>query len=702
MICPKCGKEISDQARFCPKCGIPISNAEASVPESTTSAIQPDSVEQADTSTVVADKPAEKRKSRAPLVAIPIAAALLVTVLFLLLPKNANPPEDGAQNQEESGDMTPVQGETKDDVVSVPDANAELLALIDQAVEESQNAVNAVNAVLEDDTIDDFEAFRQAPKILVDSLAVLIDLQREAAAISGLDSKMKSAGDECFDMMCSTIAAFTEYEQFFGDYNILYWGTIYYRPNMVDYSFEQIEDYISDLSAWTQEVLEGYAAISCPDYLKNEWTRYGKILEYNESIVKKLNEGIQYNDWLRIYSSIYMTDRYNTVGSNAYDNFLTCINNETEHAYKQWDIAIDLIDEMYAYAKLNQEEKEAYEFSFIRAGEVVWDYETVDTIYPSLYNTYDAFAILKTGCISGTKNIVIEAEIPGFTQKYQEMFRLDSAYTAIYIKPPALTGELDLTSAKSAQINITVSEQDGTLIDSKSFPVTIKSKYDFEWYSADYGTSTQDDILCFLTPESPAITELKRQAIDEIATMTGNAMESFVGYQEAVSNWSHYTITYLQVAGLMNALYEMGIRYNMNPFSISGSNQHILYPEDVLTQRSGLCVETALTIASALQSANMHAFLLFPPGHAQVAVEAWNSGTGRGEYFLIETTYLNSDINNKSHFVENANKLLNNEGSTGIITYYNANSWADYLQNSVEYVVDCDDAQLLGLTQFTN
>lgn len=196
--------------------------------------------------------------------------------------------------------------------------------------------------------------------------------------------------------------------------------------------------------------------------------------------------------------------------------------------------------------------------------------------------------------------------------------------------------------------------------------------------------------------------ELKRQAIDEIANITGNRMEAFVGYQEAVSGWNHYGITYVQAAGLMSALYKMGVRYNMNPFSISGSNQHILFPEDVIAQKSGLCIETSLAVASALQSAGMHAFLVFPTGHAQVAVEVWNSGEGKGEYFLIETTSLNGNINDRSHFIENGNNLLNYQASTGIITYYNSDDWADYLENSVEYLVDCDDSRLLGLTMFGN
>ena len=60
--------------------------------------------------------------------------------------------------------------------------------------------------------------------------------------------------------------------------------------------------------------------------------------------------------------------------------------------------------------------------------------------------------------------------------------------------------------------------------------------------------------------------------------MTGGQMNSFVGYQNNAWN-NHYVGTYLQAAGLMRAMYEMGVRYNMDPFSLSGSNQHILLPD---------------------------------------------------------------------------------------------------------------------------
>ncbi|MDE6220063.1 MAG: hypothetical protein K2G51_06505, partial [Lachnospiraceae bacterium] len=500
---------------------------------------------------------------------------------------------------------------------------------------------------------------------------------------------------EYFNMLCDSKKAHYEIISFFVDY--FEFSDNYYlfaRPD--DFG---TEDHYEKLYTWFQSVKEGYLAInSCPSCLENEWKQYGETLDLNESIARKEYQAVSYEDWLRMYSAIYMSNRYDTIEELQYDGLLDCLKGEISHSQAQRNLSAKLADEIHNYAELGQKERSEYEFEYVRTDKILLNYECIDTIYPSLYNTYDAFLIIKTGCVSGSRKILVEAEIPGFTQKYKESFTLDSAYRAIYIKPPALTGDLDLTSAKEAQINVTVSDQDGTVIGAKTFPVTIKSKYDVKWYTDEYGIATQDNILCYLTPEAPVISELKRVAIDEIAAMTNGRMESFPGYQE--TEFNHYVGTYLQAAGIMRALYEMGVRYNMDAFSISNSHQHVLFPEDVLKQRSGICIETSLVVASALQSAGMHAFLVFPPGHAQVAVEVWN---GTGEYFLIETTALSADTNNRNIFINDANALLKEEVlNSSPIKYLNAEAWKAYLSVEETYLIDCDDSRVLGLTPFAN
>lgn len=506
-------------------------------------------------------------------------------------------------------------------------------------------------------------------------------------------------------MIISSKKSWYEVLDFMANYYTLYYDIFEYRPQESDYSGD-VEKYYKSLYSWYQSAMEGIATIeSYPTCVETEWEHYQEIIGLNESIVQKEDYACGLNDWLRHYSAKYMSGRYEIAEENAYHEMINCMKGEIDFAKNQQAIASNLAEEIHSYANMDEDARSNYEFEYNHTNKITLNYEAVDTIYPSLFSTYDAFVILKTGCISGTRKIVIEAEIPGFTQKYKQSFNLDASYKTIYIKPAALTGDLDLSSAKDAQINISIYEGDGTtLIDSKTFPVTIKSRNDFEWTSTEFGDATQDNILCFLTPESNAITELKRTAIDELYGMTGGKMEIFPGYQLLSSDpddylSNSYAITYLQAAGIMRALNEMGVRYNLDGFSISGSSQHILLPEEVLEKRSGLCIETSLVVASALQSADMHAFLVFPPGHAQVAVETWARS---GEYFLIETTKVADNENSREMYVNGANELINGNKPSGYIYYLTAGEWANYLQNKVEYIIDCDDSILLGLTPFAN
>ena len=117
----------------------------------------------------------------------------------------------------------------------------------------------------------------------------------------------------------------------------------------------------------------------------------------------------------------------------------------------------------------------------------------------------------------------------------------------------------------------------------------------------------------------------------------------------------------------------------MGPYSFGGS-QRVLTPDAVIQSRSGICIETALLMASALQSAQMHAMIIITPGHAQVALETWeNSGT----YYLLETTML----------PYNATE----EETMAFARFLTADEWREYLSGDGVYVIDCDLAQTLRI-----
>lgn len=703
MICKKCGNQLNDNALFCPKCGQRIETQAQDINRN----VQPNINNVNPAGNVRSEAPPKKKHTvRTVLLSIVGTIVVMFGGLMWLGSQASNSVETGssavsAPSEQRETDSDVSTQDVVNDTVSSQDSIDELLGYIDQAEALVEKAWNDYDeAGNEEDGTAHFTVQRD---ILATLLSDLSPLQQQANAVKGLDANLATAGKEYFNMLCDSKKAHYEIWNFLVVYFDFWDNYLSLRPEGTGFG---TEEHCNELYAWYQSAKEKYLALdSCPSCLEGEWKRYGETLDLNESIAMKEYQAIQTNDWLRLYSAMYMSNRYETVEELQYKEFINCFKGEVNHMKRQEAVSSELADEIHAYAEMDEQERRGYEFEYVRTNKIWLDYESIDTIYPALYNTYNAFVIIKTGCTSGNRKIIVEAEIPGFTQKYQERFILDSAYRAIYIKPPALTGDLDLTSAKDAQISVTISEQDGTVIDTKSFPVKIQSKYDVNWYTDEYGIATKDNILCYLTPESPAITQLKRVAIDEMSAMTNGSMESIVGYQS--TGFNHYVGTYLQAAGIMRALYEMGVRYNADSFSLSDGHQHVLLPADVLEQKSGLCIETSLTVASALQSAGMHAFIVLPPGHAQVAVEIWNGNgedtSGTGQYFLIETTALSDNWNNQNVFIDDANALLEEKVlNSSPITYMNADTWYEYLSAEGTYVIDCDDSRVLGLTLFSN
>ena len=194
-----------------------------------------------------------------------------------------------------------------------------------------------------------------------------------------------------------------------------------------------------------------------------------------------------------------------------------------------------------------------------------------------------------------------------------------------------------------------------------------------------------------MTPDSPEILQLKRDAIDYLELISDGMLTALVGYQDYNFFDHYYNNTWVQAVAIQGAMSDITkVRYNNSHFSMD-AQQRVKLPADTLNSRSGLCIETSLVMASALQSTGMHVMLIFPPGHAQVAVEAW---PGSGDYFLIETTILpmGQDI----------------DSWNGTVMYLERDEWLGYITGEGYftygpcYVVDCDLGEKLGIRAMSN
>lgn len=288
----------------------------------------------------------------------------------------------------------------------------------------------------------------------------------------------------------------------------------------------------------------------------------------------------------------------------------------------------------------------------------------------------------------GNVNALIKVEIPGLTQVYEQKVEFSHQVSKFLIKPALLTKDLDLSSARETQIIFSVvNEDNGKTIIQESHPVNVQSVYDFALTDDEFGVVSRDNVLSWLTPESEGILELRRNAVTWLEESTDGKANALVGYQDYGLFEDVESNTVLQIVAIQAAISETGVRYNNGAFSLtSETNQRVLLPDAVLESKSGICIETAILFASAIQSAGMHPMIIFLPGHAQVAVETWE---GSGQYFLVETTLL------PFTGTDEENSLL--------VTYLTNEEWMSYLEDPYGdgsggcYVVDCDLVLTLGM-----
>jgi hypothetical protein len=231
----------------------------------------------------------------------------------------------------------------------------------------------------------------------------------------------------------------------------------------------------------------------------------------------------------------------------------------------------------------------------------------------------------------------------------------------------------------------------GRILVQESKNLKIYSKFDMVWGNANDFYSYIDNILAWMTPDAPEILELKRDAIDYLSFITEGALNALIGYQDYNFFEHHYSNTWVQAVAIQGAMSDITeIRYNNSLFSMD-AEQRVKLPADTLTSRSGLCIETALVMASALESTGMHVMLIFPPGHAQVAVEA---SPYSGDYFLIETTIL--PMARDMETWNNTVLFLSQDEWLGYIT------GEGYYTYGPCYVLDCDLGEKLGIRAMSN
>ena len=326
----------------------------------------------------------------------------------------------------------------------------------------------------------------------------------------------------------------------------------------------------------------------------------------------------------------------------------------------------------------------------VPGGSPTVELDIIDEIAPNLYQSLDSAALVGVTSYDGNHNVNVEAEIVGFSQKFEQKYKLAQGYNYLPIKPALLPEQQlpNLANNSTTQMNVKVTDADsGEVLAQESHSIDLLSIYDFKWSNDEFGATAAFDIMAWLRPQADEVNKINREAADVLGDWTNGQYRTIAGYQYGTDALA----TLYQVAAIQKAISDNGVVYVMDNYSYK-SDQHVLTPDAVVQKKQGLCIETSLLMSSCLMSAGMHPLIILSPGHAQVAVETYS---GSGNYFLIETTTLPYDgLNLKLSETEPAfyNGLLASaKTETGDRYYWTLNGTSDEWETYFNYISDGSD-----------
>jgi hypothetical protein len=259
------------------------------------------------------------------------------------------------------------------------------------------------------------------------------------------------------------------------------------------------------------------------------------------------------------------------------------------------------------------------------------------------------------------QRITLSVQIPNFSQEQPIAVDATPGWKTQDFHPPVLPGIIDALAAvpyRDSQVVLRVRDASGkSCEDSK--PVRLLSSRAMSWLSPQ-GQNNANFLAGWVTPQDPAI----RQLLDRATQRLQNNPALYPGTTSMVG----YDGTRQDVINQVNAIFDTleqdyHIRYSRITIQYGQpAVENILLPRDMLQSRLGMCVETTVTMASAIESLHMRPYIYIIPGHAFLGVALGPDGNQREfwETSLLGQGNLGSQANQQgdSEYKQDAGEIM--------------------------------------------
>lgn len=258
--------------------------------------------------------------------------------------------------------------------------------------------------------------------------------------------------------------------------------------------------------------------------------------------------------------------------------------------------------------------------------------------YPSyLANAVPLFRIQYSS--SSPIALVISVSIAGLSQVQLQTVNASSTLQSVSISPPLVSQEFrKLTYEFRTSLHVQVTDTSKHLYYLEDVPLLLHSRWLMQWVAAN-----RLKIGAWVTPNDPAIGALVLKAARHLALEPPPVPDAMVGYSKASPK---------EVIAQVDAIYDAlrvdyGIRYVQASVPYSGpggttvATENIKLPAEVLQQRSGMCIELTLLLASAAERIGLHTEIIIVQGHAFLGVAVTPDDT-RFEYW--DAVQMNNNV----------------------------------------------------------
>jgi hypothetical protein len=239
---------------------------------------------------------------------------------------------------------------------------------------------------------------------------------------------------------------------------------------------------------------------------------------------------------------------------------------------------------------------------------------------PNLKITFVDFEITNNG--DKAARVSVESDLQGYSEKAFDTVDIGPHATVTVSQTPLLIpGSLPKEIANT-NLHYRISDGSGAVIQEQTLPVKLYAMDTMLWAieEGDEWTDTSFFIAAFVTPHAPEIDDLVRKAAEY------HPDSSMQGYQCSGCSdeqWGEYTKA--QVKAVYEALQnDYQLKYINSTIAYSNSSdapQRVRLPAESLRTGSSNCIDGTVLYAAALESMDMHPYIVILPSHAFLCYE---------------------------------------------------------------------------------